>query len=356
MDALAFGNRTPCVAARQSAAAGRTPAAFGAKIQSSDSVHFSGRKKQDAPRENRLLIRMPDFANNPHWAKTMDDALVRAVTTPRVMQTSTALLHFIATEYKKYATLQATEHAPVEYHFTAADFKTLETVKSYDELSHFTDNKCAQLDAMNGSKKTPEERWHDIWHYAALCLAGTERTLDDGPTQTVITGRYSPYQKRAFRLMGVQSLYQARKASHQMSWQAPDGEIVLTQTKWAPHYGKLCWQHIPPSEIRKILHHVESLYQDTMRLPSRPGTFSPILRQVATMHWLLAHAMPYLRGSAGIADMFTKAVLDAKGIEVSPWKPGLAPDLEALVTPLPQFIQQYASYFEKAPRWIRQAG
>jgi len=37
-------------------------------------------------------------------------------------------------------------------------------------------------------------------------------------------------------------------------------------------------------------------------------------------------------------------------VQVSPWKKGLAPDLEALVTPLDDFLEKYPKMFEKMPQ------
>ena len=183
-----------------------------------------------------------------------------------------------------------------------------------------------------------------------IVLRGTPRTQSESATTTI----HNHYQERALKLIGVDTVEAARDKSYQQEWVTPDGEpIPLTKTMVWPETGDFLWLHTPVESIPKILNHVETLYQNTMRLPAQPEHLNQTVEQVAQMHWLLAHAMPYLRGSAGIADMFTKAIFDAKGIHVSRWKEGLAPDLEALVTPLSEYIRQYASLFETKPVFIK---
>ena len=86
-------------------------------------------------------------------------------------------------------------------------------------------------------------------------------------------------------------------------------------------------------------------------IPRNEETLRHTTEQIAEMHWWLAHSMPYCRGSAGIADMFSKVLFDATGIEVPCWKNGLAPDMEAFITPLSEYKEQYHHFFEKELTW-----
>ena len=62
--------------------------------------------------------------------------------------------------------------------------------------------------------------------------------------------------------------------------------------------------------------------------------------------------MPYNRGSAGTADMFTKIIFDSCEVEVHSWKEGLAPDLEAFVMPNQKtYAESYNSFFHNPLKW-----
>ena len=121
-----------------------------------------------------------------------------------------------------------------------------------------------------------------------------------------------------------------------------DGEEVpLTLT--AEHG----WIHTNPQQIEKVMAHAETLYQKAM---DPALSTEETLRTVGELHYYLAHAAPYNRGSAAISDMTTKAILDAKGISTPPWKPGVVPDIEALVTGnADDFAKRYSDMFETPP-------
>lgn len=68
-----------------------------------------------------------------------------------------------------------------------------------------------------------------------------------------------------------------------------------------------------------------------------------ILEKIAKIHYLLACSAQFDRGSAGIADCYSKTLLDWFGFQVSRFKPGVLPDLEAFSTPMTEFIRNYTS-------------
>lgn len=74
-----------------------------------------------------------------------------------------------------------------------------------------------------------------------------------------------------------------------------------------------------------------------------------LLDGAAQLHWWFSQLMPYRRGSAAVADMLVRTLLDAHGLSTGPWAPGVAPDVEALVEPLEHYVQIYPTLFAEPP-------
>jgi len=70
---------------------------------------------------------------------------------------------------------------------------------------------------------------------------------------------------------------------------------------------------------------------------------------VAEIHYLLTNAMPYSRGSAGIADCLTRSFYDVLGLELPIVKKGLGLDLEAFCLNLDDYKKNWDSFFEERP-------
>lgn len=106
--------------------------------------------------------------------------------------------------------------------------------------------------------------------------------------------------------------------------------------------------HPPISSIKPALNHISDIY-NTLRSNKSQKSLDEINKQIGEIHWFFAQATPYYRGSAGIADILTKAIYESLDIQVSPWKKGIAPDLEAFVTDLEDYKNNYSNLFEKPP-------
>ena len=70
---------------------------------------------------------------------------------------------------------------------------------------------------------------------------------------------------------------------------------------------------------------------------------------MAQLHWWFSQLMPYWRGSAALADMLVRTVLDAHGLSTGPWAPGVAPGDEALVDRLHHNVQIFPTLFAQPP-------
>lgn len=112
----------------------------------------------------------------------------------------------------------------------------------------------------------------------------------------------------------------------------------------------LAWQHTDCTEIPGVLSRVETLYSKLM--DSKQNNLDKIVERIAEIHWLLAQTAPFKRGSAGISDAVTKALFEAKNIQISQWKAGIVPDCEALTSSLREFKLNYAGFFKKHPKLL----
>lgn len=73
-----------------------------------------------------------------------------------------------------------------------------------------------------------------------------------------------------------------------------------------------------------------------------------ITSDIAKLHWLISQVRPYSRGTAGIADIFAKSLFEAKGIQVSPYKKDVNPNLEAFITTIEAYQKEYENFFSEA--------
>lgn len=81
-------------------------------------------------------------------------------------------------------------------------------------------------------------------------------------------------------------------------------------------------------------------------------TLPEINSDVAEIRWILAHSMPWERGSDAISNVFIRALYKSMGIKTYPLKEGISLDLQAFCTPLKEYKQNFASYFEKEPHVV----
>jgi hypothetical protein len=106
------------------------------------------------------------------------------------------------------------------------------------------------------------------------------------------------------------------------------------------------WIHTRAADVPRVLAKARGVYDQAMT-----GTLElvELQRKVAELHWWLAHAMPYQRGSAAIADMLTKVIWRHRAVRVFRWNPGIVPDLEAFMLPLQEYVAAYGGFFERPP-------
>jgi hypothetical protein len=84
------------------------------------------------------------------------------------------------------------------------------------------------------------------------------------------------------------------------------------------------------------------LYQEILNL--KPSDTETIQTKIAELHWWMAQACFYKRGSASCAEITIAALSHHKQIPLTPYEKGVSPDRIALVTSLEQFVQLYSSF------------
>lgn len=74
---------------------------------------------------------------------------------------------------------------------------------------------------------------------------------------------------------------------------------------------------------------------------------------IAEIHWVLAHTMPWGRGSDAIANSYVKAIYQSLGIKTYPPKDGVSFDLEAFCTELDDYKKNYKKLYEQEPEIVK---
>ena len=104
-----------------------------------------------------------------------------------------------------------------------------------------------------------------------------------------------------------------------------------------------------PRNIKPVFKKINRIYnkiiENKEKLTSQ--NIKAITMDIANIHWLISQASPYCRGSAGIADVFCKALFESKGIQVSPYRANIDPNLEAFIQTLDEYKNNYKSFFSK---------
>jgi avirulence protein len=101
--------------------------------------------------------------------------------------------------------------------------------------------------------------------------------------------------------------------------------------------------HTAPQYIQAIVNHVETLVEDLL---GRQRSSVEVVQSLADIHWLMAHAMPDSRGGAAKTELCVRALANAHGVELPPFKHGVIPDLEAFLSDQATFRARYASMFD----------
>ena len=138
----------------------------------------------------------------------------------------------------------------------------------------------------------------------------------------------------------------------------PYQDISLTKVERDEVFSKLTLTHGDGECINSALDRVGNKYSKLhKKFISKPEnvtseTLPEINSDVAEIRWIMAHSMPWERGSDAISNVFTRALYKSMGIKTYPLKEGISLDLEAFCTPLEKYKNNFHTYFEQNPRVI----
>jgi hypothetical protein len=173
------------------------------------------------------------------------------------------------------------------------------------------------------------------------------------------SAEFNPLSRHAHYLDRVGDIVPERKKFTHVATETIDGNSVnFTKTKFRTWGLEEDWAWLVPSSSKTIKlanERSEKLFQEILQ---ERGTQSPEildrnLNRVAEMHWLNSQTWKFNRGSAGIADLKARTMLEVSGIDSGRYKIGVDPNLHALTSRnLASFTAEYKHLFEVPPAYF----
>ncbi len=121
-----------------------------------------------------------------------------------------------------------------------------------------------------------------------------------------------------------------------------DEEVILTSSLMI---GMPMWRHTSENIINMILSYVDNLIKEATHTPidlSDEKAVASLTFKLAKIHWWLAQATPFERGSAAVVEMLVSALFRFHHLSVE-WS--CLPDCKALIEPdVEKFASQYESF------------
>lgn len=234
-------------------------------------------------------------------------------------------------------------------------------IKTIDKtVSVIASGKSCLTDILDGIKNDYQKYFTSKEKNLALCSENSNFGVNrQSELLTYLVGKYHSYFDKASEIvLKDHSIFDEDQICHTITADF-DKSIPLTKTLYNLENFEIHWQHTDAKNIPQVMNHsakvyeeIKDLIKETSKSPDKNIILNKINKKIAELHWYLANATPYERGSAGIIDVLTKSIYESANIQTSPWKEGLSPDMEAFVTPLNEFVEKYPSYFESLPKFI----
>lgn len=299
-------------------------------------------------RLERLFIRLPGYGRDLQWAQAVDASIRGAAQSPAALQSSDSLLDFLARPQREFAVARARTRLPWCRVFSNEEFAELEAAEGYQEFIHLGDRKFGRLQQDGRLGELPEGTTaDDIVRYISAFQTGRRRTRDEtGGARTLVTSQYTPYQAACLRQLGVSGLESAAATT---TLEADGVTVQLTRLEYSAQENALRWVHPPPAAFDGAKVALETRFRNLLSRPALAAHVVEVMRTIGALHWIIVQCLPFWRGTAAIADAFTKVCAEVHGITVGRWKRGLAPDLEAYTRALPDYMDRYTDFFDVAP-------
>lgn len=124
---------------------------------------------------------------------------------------------------------------------------------------------------------------------------------------------------------------------------------AIELTRFMNLFGALHWIHTIPDNIEEAVNHANVLFDKIMEIPkpTNKAEATTLINKIGELHWWLAHACPFCRGSASISEMLVRALFVRFVFRMSRLKVNTAPDCIALITPdVEEFVRKYKYLFD----------
>ncbi len=136
----------------------------------------------------------------------------------------------------------------------------------------------------------------------------------------------------------------------------PFDDIALTRPDFNKIFQEKCIFHPAPDFINNVFRHIQRIYgwlqENFIEKEIESKDINIANEKIAELRWIMAHSMPWERGSDCISNVFMRAIYKAIGIKAYPPAKGISFDLEAFCTNLDEYKRNFPSFFEKAPEVI----
>ncbi|MBE7710559.1 MAG: hypothetical protein E7Z92_00305 [Cyanobacteria bacterium SIG31] len=136
----------------------------------------------------------------------------------------------------------------------------------------------------------------------------------------------------------------------------PFDDIALARPDYSRIFNEKNVYHPAPDFINNVFRHIERIYSflqtNFVKKEIKPKDLSVVNDKMAEMRWIMAHSMPWERGSDCISNVFMRAVYKAMGVKAYPPAKGISFDMEAFCTNLDEYKKNFVKFFEKPPEVI----
>lgn len=312
-------------------------------------------------RDGLYRVSLPGIAKDPTWVASMEETSRKAV---NIMEAGSVDAEVIMGSERNLSTLidrlkrshRTKEELPQAAASTILEFTT------HPSLRDITDYVLADAHA--------EYRQKDPQFQPVKSKFGTARVISNYGTprelvpafETPFRGQYkiNPYQGYVERALLCKEQY-SDPDGYMVAPLAklvddPQGEYVFEQSADSDETLRLtqtlnyAWWHTKTENFDRIWSHINDLFTELDQLTKQKlgnTTKETKILLISQIGWWYFQMMPYTGGSAAIGNVLLQSLFDFTGIKSSPYKEGVAPDLEAYVTPLPIYAKNFNQFFTR---------
>lgn len=173
------------------------------------------------------------------------------------------------------------------------------------------------------------------------------------------TGKYGNYRKKLLKLVNSDTnnkLLKSNKKRYYFQYKTKSGKEISLSTISRierPNTRKVdVFIYSTSGEnIKPMLKEASKIYDQIIQNKNSKtkSDIKTATQNIAKIHWLISQAWPYQRGSAGVIDVFSKALFESSGIQISAYREGVNPNLRAHSMPIDKYAKKYANFFERMP-------